>query len=75
MHNPGDVKEGRGICHGCKFHFNECMERKYRDYCLQAVKTHIDEVGFEHTTDFSIRKAFHNEYMSQICRDLNEKYG
>ena len=75
MHKPGGIPETSGRCRACKFHFEDCMERKYRDYCLQAVKTHIDEVGFEGTTDFSIRKAFHNEYMSQVRRDLREKYG
>ena len=74
-HNRADIKVGRERCNGCKKHFSECLERKYHDLCLHAVKNHIDDVGFEHTTDFSIRKAYHNEYMAHIRRDLKTKYG
>ena len=68
-------------CNGCKLLFKDCIERKYRDYCLQAVLTHIDQEGMDlegcygHVTDFSVRKVYHNEYMSQVRRDLKEATG
>lgn len=60
-------------CHGCKFHFEDCFEKKYCNFCLQ--KTQINEEGFEGTAEFSVPKAFHNEYMLQVHCDLKEKYG
>ena len=70
---PSDIRTGQ--CYGCKYMFDNCLERKYRDYCLQAVKNHIDDVGYTDITEFSVRKAYHNEYMSQIRRDLKESTG
>ena len=55
--------------------FKNCLEKKYRDYCLQAVKNHIDDVGYDSLSEFSVQKAYHNEYMSQIRRDLKEQTG
>lgn len=71
--SPGDIKPGQ--CYGCKYMFDKCLERKYRDFCLQAVKNHIDDVGYTDLTEFSVRKAYHNEYMSQVRRDLKEATG
>ena len=64
-----------GICYGCKYMFENCLERKYCDYCLQTVKSHIDEAGYEGLSEFSVRKAYHNKSMSQIRRDLKESTG
>ena len=64
-----------GQCYGCKYMFKDCLEEKYCDLCLQAVKNHIDDVGYECLTEFSVRKAYHNEYMSHIRRDLKETTG
>ena len=70
---PSDIRSGQ--CFGCKYMFNNCLKKKYRDYCLQAVKNHIDDVGYDLLSKFSVRKAYHNEYMSQIRRDLKEATG
>ena len=44
-------------------------------YCL--LLTHLDEEGFGYegygsVSEFSIKKVYHNEYMSQIRHDLKE---
>ena len=73
MCRPSDILSGQ--CYGCKYMFQNCLEKKYCDFCLQAVKNHIDDVGYECLTKFSVCKAYHNKYMSQIRRDLKEATG
>ena len=74
-HNCGDIKVGRERYYGCEEHFSECLERKYCDLCLHAVKNRIDDVGFECITDFSIHKVYHNKYMAHLHCNLKDKYG
>ena len=64
-----------GICYGCRRIFSDCLEKKYRDLCLHAVKNLIDEYGYEGVTDFVMRKAYHNEYMANLRRDLMDATG
>ena len=75
--NPNEIRAAvfPGMCFGCKRIFKECLEKKYRDLCLHAVKNLIDEYGYQGVTDFSARKVFHNEYMANIRRDLKEATG
>ena len=75
--NPHEIRAAitPGICYGCKRIFSDCLEKKYRDLCLHAVKNKIDEYGFEGITDFVWRKAYHDEYIANLRRDLKEATG
>ena len=42
---------------------------------VTTVFNHIDEIGYEQLTEFSVRKAYLNKYMSQIRQDLKESTG
>ena len=69
----------RGICFGCKQKYAKCFETRYRELCLHGVLDYLQEVenaaeSGREVSDFELRKAYHNVYISQVRVDLKDKY-
>ena len=44
------------------------------EMCLQALMNYFDRVGAHNATERGVRKAYHNEFMSQACPYLLKKF-